>query len=784
MPKTFQPLNLLFRLLVVCLFVGAVPQSVLAAAWLVKDGKPVAAIVLPAEPLRLEQRAADELVEHIKLISDATLPVTTDGKAPSGMTTIHIGATADVALDDLTRTAGVNPSSFTLKVKAGAIHIRGLSDEGSLYGTYELLEQLGVRWYMPGDYGRVIPRTRNVSISDQTTSQAPSMTYRILQHMDLKVPWSRRARLGGESRSTGRHGIPGLHRNGFEKSPELYSLLGGVRKPRQDCLSNPETLRRATEAIRRICEGKTGKIYVGASSHDGGGYCQCEPCLALDKGVYDPTADRDSVTDRYIWFFNQILDNLEADYPQLHIVTYTYGAHMMPPAIKPNPRIVPVFAPITLDRTRGMDNPMSPDRHVFRWLIDQWSGAGINEMYFRGYYHNLACAQFPYSQIDRIRNETKAYHEKGITVMRVENIHTSWSSAFLDLYLAARMMWDVNTDVDALLEEFYNLYYGPAQSMMKQYHEELNSAFDDTPYITGSSYLYFPIFLNQPRTAALRGHLDRAAQQVRGHDPVYAKRIAAVRFNWDRFEIFLDMIDARNKHNFKVAHEKMQAFYAKSDEGVAEELEVGANRTYTNPRLIFHRERSANRGSYFNRFFSRPVVSGYERAVEKGEVVAPLNDEWLFLLDPAEIGEMSGYQRPGKLGGNWSPLRTSTLSWSDQGLHYYKGIAWYRQKVTIPKKFEGRDIYLWFGGVDELAAVWINGRYVGTNREPEEGLPGIPGTFRPFDMPATKSVKFGEDNWVVVRIQNKGLSELGTGGIVAPVMFWSPTGDWRPGSDK
>ena len=32
--------------------------------------------------------------------------------------------------------------------------------------------------------------------------------------------------------------------------------------------------------------------------------------------------------------------------------------------------------------------------------------------------------------------------------MRVENVHTSWSSAFLDLYVATRMMWNTHTDVN------------------------------------------------------------------------------------------------------------------------------------------------------------------------------------------------------------------------------------------------------------------------------------------------------------------------------------------------
>jgi len=95
-------------------------------------------------------------------------------------------------------------------------------------------------------------------------------------------------------------------------------------------------------------------------------------------------------------------------------------------------------------------------------------------------------------------------------------------------------------------------------------------------------------------------------------------------------------------------------------------------------------------------------------------------------------------------------------------------------------------VYLWFGGGDRLASVWVNGVFMGTSREPREGVPGVPGSFRPFDMPTVdedgqSALTFGGENWVVVRIENKSLAELGTGGILAPVMFWSPKDpDWRP----
>ncbi len=772
------------------LLAAAATAAAAGAVSLVEDGQPRAAVILPAEPEELEQQAAAELVEHIRLISGAELPLVSGGPAPAGLLPVRLGEAAPAQLADRAREKKDNPSSFALTVDGAAVAIRGVSPEGTLFGVYELLEQLGVRWYIPGDLGRVLPpENGTVTLARQQTVQGPSLDLRLLQPWQGATDgWIARVRLGGERRSTGAHGIPpytgAAGRRTFESNPEYFALIGGERRLRQICASNPGAVALTVATLRERYEPTSDRFYVGMGPNDGGGYCECDNCAALDGGVYDPFYDVISRTGRYIWFFNQVLEALEDDYPNLHIVWYVYASHMMPPPpeLAPNPRIVGVFAPISIDRIRGMDNPMSPDRHTLRWVIDQWSALEPNELYYRGYYNNLACVSFPLSQVDRVRHETPVFHEKGINVMRVEVIRHGWANNAITLYLAARMMWDVDTDVDALLAEFADKFYGPAAGPMGQYWEGIDAAFRDTPYFTGCSYVYFPIF-DAPRRAALRRLLTEAARRTarhRGREP-YAERVRIARLGFDRMELFLNMIAARDRFDFDAAHAMKMTFQAMTDEMVDYILEGEGQRAH---RLIeLEESRDRGRSSYFNRFFRAPILSGYHRTVEAGELVAGLPDEWDFLLDPSGIGELGGWQRPGPLGGNWQRLKTTSRSWSDQGLHYYKGLAWYRTEVEIPERFRGRRIYLWLGGVDSVATIWVNGRYLGTSRDPGEGLPGVPRSFQPFDVEATGALRFGPGatNTVTIRVNNPSLSELGTGGITAPVMFWSPHDpDWTP----
>ena len=746
-------------------------------ATLVDAGEARAVILLPEQPEEKEQLAADELAEHLELMTGARLETGTDGDETEAVLPVYLGRAADADLDEASMDAGDNPSTFTLRVRDDRIDIRGLSAEGTLFGAYELLEQLGVRWYMPGEIGRVIPDRETLTLKPQRTTQTPSMDYRLLQKVQTGK-WPARARLGGESRATGSHNLPG-------KARKIDGTEGA-----QVCVSgdyNPGALEKTIEWIREHHEPIDEKFYLSMGPRDGGtyAYCRCEGCQALDKGVHDPFLNAESMTDRYVWFFNQVLEALEEDYPNLHITWYVYQRHMMPPEREPNPRLVPVFAPITLERIHSMDNPQAMDRQVLRWLIDRWKETEPNEMYYRGYFNFLAGVQLPKTQLDRVRNDIPALHEAGVNVMRVEVIQHAWASDPLTLYVATRLMWDVDTDVDALLEEFYTKFYGPAREPMKQYHEGLESAFADNPYASGSSFPYFPLFLDHPRRDRLRNLLERARSMVEDGSN-YAERLDMLRKGYRRMDLFLDMIGARNDHNYATAREKMRAYYQINDELVANVLEgEGEKRKFYEQRMVNSRGHSERGGSYFNRFFRDPVVEGYRRTVEEGELVAGFDDRWLFRLDKQGIGEQLLFHRPGELGGIWKPIRTSSRTWGDQGLFHYRGddaIAWYRQSVHIPEEYEVRKVYLWFAGVDTRAQVWINGHDVGTSDEPREGIPGVPGSFEPFDMPATEHIKPGEENWVVVRVVNDKLGELGTGGIMGPVMFWSPHDpDWQPG---
>jgi hypothetical protein len=63
--------------------------------------------------------------------------------------------------------------SFSLIPRDNRLFIIGADRAGTLYGAYQLLEHLGVRWYAPGETGTIIPRSASLTIPAKTEIATP-----------------------------------------------------------------------------------------------------------------------------------------------------------------------------------------------------------------------------------------------------------------------------------------------------------------------------------------------------------------------------------------------------------------------------------------------------------------------------------------------------------------------------------------------------------------------------------------------------------------------------------
>lgn len=717
---------------------------------LVESSQVRSVIILAADAAEEEKLAARELQEYLQKITSAQIKISSHTIA--GQFPIMLGqAAVTPQLLDAIKAKGDDPASFILKADQSGVRIVGLSPEGTLFGTYELLEQMGVRWFMPGELGTVVPQMKTVSIRAQQTVQVPSFTGRWMNAGRNWAEWGKRMRMGGPY-FPGAHGIPGLKaKEDFEKNPEYFALVNGKRQASQVDVSNPEVIKIAVEATKEYFRKNPDALWIGMGPNDGSGFCECKNCQALDGGDWDPFSSERSVTDRYIWFFNQVLDGIKDEFPDKKIGFYSYHSYMkVPVKTKPDPRIVPAFAPIALCRVHGMNNPICPERSYYKTLMKEW-GEIMPEVYERGYWFNLADPGFPFSHVHRMRDEIPAAHALGIKGWRVETID-HWGSETPSLYIAAKLKWNHNADVDALLADFYQKFFGPAEKPMAEYFTLMDAALRDSDHHTGSSFDMPHFYPREVRKKARRA-LNAAARRSNG---VYSERVAIFRSTFDYLDTFISMLENQNRLDFAAAKRDLDR--------LDEQQKV---LTSTVPPLISPR----GGPNYLRRFFRQPVEQGFVRMQAASGQIVPFRDEWQFQIDPQKIGEATNLWKPEAIGSNWQSLKTASSSWSNQGLRSYKGEAWYRQEVSIPRNYADKKVFLWFGGVDEKAKVWVNGQEVGISHG---------ASFLPFEFDVTTAIKPGATNVVTVRLLNEVVNELGTGGITAPVMFYLPSADAQP----
>jgi len=183
--RTYVSIGVVVAFVVVAALVG--PSA--AGVELVRDGKPLASIIIPAEPLPVESYAAKELQYHVELATGAELPIVSENQEIPAGAHVYLGRCKAAAA------AKVDPSSlpgngYVVKTVDRDIYLAGKDSrgdplgldthEGTLFGVYDLLEtHLGVRWLWPGKLGEVIPRQQNLSLAPADGSVKPRFPHHV-----------------------------------------------------------------------------------------------------------------------------------------------------------------------------------------------------------------------------------------------------------------------------------------------------------------------------------------------------------------------------------------------------------------------------------------------------------------------------------------------------------------------------------------------------------------------------------------------------------------------------
>ena len=137
-----------------------------------------------------------------------------------------------------------------------------------------------------------------------------------------------------------------------------------------------------------------------------------------------------------------------------------------------------------------------------------------------------------------------------------------------------------------------------------------------------------------------------------------------------------------------------------------------------------------------------------------GHKATSLNGAWHMIVDPLESGLRAEYYRNQKPRDKRDLIEydfdgSETLAvpgdWNTQKekLLFYEGPVWYEKSFAYSKREQTR-VFVYFGAVNYLARIYLNGELLGEHE----------GGFTAFDFEVTKLLRDG-DNFLVVEVSNQ-----------------------------
>lgn len=390
-----------------------------------------------------------------------------------------------------------------------AIH-RGYDDKsklwmydgrGSVNAVCEFLRGLGVRWYFPGEIGEVVPTAKSIALPEVNRTVQPDFAVRYLNQYyvefffgrEEEIKWQLHLGLnpGQECLGVGLgHGISQVHRRveTHEAHPEYFALWGGKRAldhaggQGAPCLSS-EGLFQENVKYARFLFDKMGEPEVDVSPADGYvNLCQCDLC----KGKGTPERGWNGQMSDYVWgYVNRVAQELYKTHPDRKVRCLAYTAYQQPPA--KIDKLSPNVAVIICRWRSDFINPQTKEQ--FAKLTQAWlDKLPSKTLYIWDYYlHSRpdgptegVPVYFPHIISDDLKFlKGKSQGEFIETSRNWPAWNLKWhalAANHLNVYLTSRLYWDVNQDIDAMLAEYYDKFYGPAAKEMKSFveYDEVN----------------------------------------------------------------------------------------------------------------------------------------------------------------------------------------------------------------------------------------------------------------------------------------------------------------------
>lgn len=505
------------------LFAFLLSMTAALAANIVDNGQAKAEIVIAPEPTRLVSLAAADLQTYIRKISGAELPIVSEpGEMP---VKLYVGSSPAVEalgisieglahggfrlvsgpdylvmlgpdydfepkgpwarnhgdrpraqedFDKLVDGKWMTPMNSLFRKRHRDLDIWAHDQSGSYNAVCEFLRRQGVRWYMPGELGEVVPQAATIALPEVDERVMPDSAVRFwfgayFAYEPEVVMWDLRLGMNSGYEVLG----AGMHVHGMrliqsrdemqEAHPEYYALHGGQRDTEfrgsgHACFTSEGLKQEAVNFARAIFD-LYDEPAVSLWPQDGFRQCQCEDCWAM------------TASDNVWTFINDVAKELYKTHPDRKVTGGAYGGYRAPPAsidrFSPN-----VYVFISHGRAQLTEES---EWEAHKALVDGWvEKVGPGRILTNS--NDLPPMVLHPTAFARDLTYTKGLSIGDWNEVRRGTVRpgtVNWRTPGLDhlnLYVNARLLWDRDLDLQSMLDEYYPAFYGSAAEAMRAAH--------------------------------------------------------------------------------------------------------------------------------------------------------------------------------------------------------------------------------------------------------------------------------------------------------------------------
>ena len=423
----------------------------------------------------------------------------------------------------------VDKSALEIVVIDDDLFIGGGDDDSTLFAVYEFLEVvLNCQWLTPEV--EMIPEQSKIMInSDLNYYYLPEITTRTV-HSKLFYDHPEFANKRKVTTEAFPRYVPGakvhtFHRfvpeeKYYESHPEYFALVGSQRLPTQLCLTNRDVLKIVIDAVDVMFKQHPGASVISVSQNDNQQFCQCDQCKAIDT-------EEGSQSGTMIRFVNEVAKA----FPDKTISTLAYQYTRKPSITAPANNVLITLCSIECDRSAPIEEKCGD----FAADLKGWKEL-TNQIRIWDYTTQFTNFLAPFPNI----------HTLAANIILFKNSHANWifeqhshqpSELFeLRSYLLARLLWNPESDLDQLIAEFTNSYYGAGGKYVKKYIDDIHLSIqqhdDFFLFLYGDPSQAFDSFLSPEQLAKYDQYFDLAEKAV-ADDVELLNRIKAARSGID-----------------------------------------------------------------------------------------------------------------------------------------------------------------------------------------------------------------------------------------------------------